>query len=101
MHMLAMFLQENPPDAKMMQSIIAAAVGVYALAYLVQAVIFIIPTWFISKKAGFSPWLSMLCLFPLTGVVLLYILAFSEWKVAPAQSQIAWQPPPPPAPPQA
>ena len=88
------------PDAQHMQGFLAAFIGIYAILYLVQAALFIIPTWFISKKAGFSPWLSLLCLFPLTGVILLYILAFADWKVVPAPQAIAWQPPPfPPQPP--
>jgi hypothetical protein len=85
-------------DPHQLQGIIAAAIGIYAMIYLIQAVIFIVPTWFISKKAGLSPWLSLLCLFPLTGVILLYILAFAEWKVIPAP-QMAFQPPYPPQPP--
>ena len=93
------------PDAQHMQGFLAAFIGIYFVIYLIQAVMFIIPTWFISKKAGLSPWLSMLCLFPLTGVILLYILAFADWKVVPAPQLAAWQPPPvppqPPDPPQA
>ena len=100
MHMLALFLQQNSYDPKMVPGILAAVAGFYAIAYLIQAAIFVIPSWFISKKAGFSPWLSMLCLFPLTGVVFFYIIAFSEWKTAPTTTAVAWQPPPPPAPPQ-
>ena len=43
-----------------------------------------IPFWFICKKAGFSPWLSLLDIIPLGNLVLLYVLAFAEWKVVPA-----------------
>jgi hypothetical protein len=101
MHMLALFLQQNPPDAQTMTGILAMVAGFYLIVFLVVAVPLIIPTWFICKKAGFSPFLSLLIIVPFGGLVLLYVLAFSEWKVAPAPSQIAWQPPPPPAPPQA
>ena len=62
-------------------------------------IVAIVPYWMIFKKAGFSPWLSMLCLFPLTGVVFFYIIAFAEWKTAPTTTAVAWQPTPPPAPP--
>jgi hypothetical protein len=91
-------------DSNQVGGIIAAVIGVYVVFYLIQALIFIIPTWFISKKAGFSPWLSLLCLFPLTGLILLYVLAFAEWKVVPAPPPV-WQqqppyPPRPPYPPQ-
>ncbi len=54
-----------------------------------------IPCWFICKKAGFSPWLSLLCLVPAMGtLVLLYILAFADWKVTPVVPP-AWSPQPP------
>ena len=47
----------------------------------------------------------MLCLFPLTGLILFDILASADWKVVPAPSIGAWQSPPfpsqPPYPPQA
>ena len=102
MQMLALFLDQNPPDAQMMTGILAAVAGFYLIVFLVAAVILIIPVWFICKKAGFSPYLSLLIIIPFGGLVLLYVLAFSELKVAaPAPSLATWQPPPPPAPPQA
>jgi hypothetical protein len=59
----------------------------------------VFPFWFICKKAGFSPWLSLLYLVPFGGVVLNFVIAFAEWKVIPAP-QLTWQPPPyPPQPP--
>jgi cytochrome c biogenesis protein CcdA len=100
MHMLALFLQQNPYDPKMLQGIMAAVVGVSMVIGLVAVIAIIIPTWFICKKAGFSPWLSLLVVIPLGGLVLLYVVAFSEWTVAPAPPRTAWQPPLPPAPPQ-
>ena len=107
MHMLAMFLDDttvNPQiNPQMMPGILAAVVGFYAVVFLVMAVVLIIPTWFISKKAGFSPWFSLINLIPTFGVLIwLYVLAFSEWKTTSAAPALtAWQPPPPPAPPQA
>jgi hypothetical protein len=101
MHTLALFLDSNSPDPQMMTGILAAVAGFYLIVFLVAAVVLIIPVWFICKKAGFSPYLSLLILIPFGGLVLLYVLAFSEWKVAPAAPGLAaWQPPPPPAPPQ-
>jgi hypothetical protein len=35
------------------------------------------------KKAGFSPWFSLLMFIPMVSMIMLYVLAFSEWKVAP------------------
>jgi len=54
----------------------------------------ILPFWFICKKAGFSPWLSLLYLVPFGGLVLNFVLAFGEWKAVPAP-QPGWQQTPP------
>jgi hypothetical protein len=35
------------------------------------------------KKAGFSPWFSLLMFVPMVNFVMLYVLAFSDWKVVP------------------
>jgi len=48
------------------------------------AVFAIIPFWQIFKKAGFPPALALLMLVPLVSIVMLYVLAFSPWKVVPA-----------------
>jgi len=42
------------------------------------------PHWMIFKKAGFSPWLSLLMLIPLLNIILLYVVGFSDWKTVPA-----------------
>ncbi len=39
----------------------------------------LIPFWQIFKKAGFSPWLSLLTMIPLVGLFALYYLAFTRW----------------------
>ena len=51
---------------------------------LVILVVAVIPYWFIWKKAGFSPWFSLLIMIPIVNIISIYILAFSEWKVVPA-----------------
>lgn len=60
-----------------------AFLALMPIFFLVGAAIVIVPLWFIWKKAGFSPWLSLLCVIPLVNLIMLYILAFSEWKVVP------------------
>jgi len=40
----------------------------------------VLPFWFICKKAGYSPWLSLLYIVPLGGLVLNFVLAFGDWK---------------------
>ena len=39
-----------------------------------------IPYWRIFSKAGFSGWLSLLMIVPLVNLIILYIVAFSDWK---------------------
>ena len=82
-----------------------AMMVVMPMFMLFFAIIMIIPYWFIWKKAGFSPWLSLLMFLPLVNLVALYVLAFSEWKVVPVtQTTSAYPYPYPPAsipPPQA
>jgi hypothetical protein len=92
MHELAFLLQNLDPDAaRKIGAIMLLAIPIIVVVCLA---IVIIPTWFICKKAGFSPWLSLLYLVPLGGLVLLYILAFAQWKVVPLD-QVAMAPPPP------
>jgi len=99
MHELAFFLQHQP-DPEVVKRMMMLIIPIMLTIYLVVVVIVMVPCWFILKKAGFSPWLSLLCIITSLGtLVLLYVLAFSEWKVAPA-SQASWplQPPQPPYP---
>lgn len=49
----------------------------------VGTVLAIIPYWFIFKKAGFSPWLAILMILPLVNLIVLYVVAFSHWRVTP------------------
>lgn len=105
MHNLAMFLLQSSTDTENATRIIAAMFAIIPLLILIGIAVLMVPFWFILKKAGFSPWLSLVCLVPSLGVlVLLYVLAFAEWKVVPVPQQ-AWAPqppypPPPPYPPQ-
>jgi hypothetical protein len=100
---LALFLQQTQPDPEAIKGILAAMLVIIPIIIVVAIAIVMVPCWFILKKAGFSPWLSLLCIVPSLGtLVLLYVLAFSEWKVVPAPLA-AWIPPAPqpPLPPQA
>ncbi len=60
--------------------------------------IVLVPTWRICQKAGFSPWMSLLMLVPLGNLILLYILAFADWRVVPID-QLGYPPYPPQYPP--
>jgi len=98
MHLLAVLLQENQMSPDQAMKIMMAIVPLIGIFMLIAIAIVLIPCWFILKKAGFTPWLSLLCLIPSLGtLVLLYILAFADWKVVPAP-QAAYVPPYPPPP---
>ncbi len=99
--LLALFLQ-NELSQEQIQKLVFAMMAFIPILILIGIAIVLIPAWFICKKAGFSPWLSLLCLIPTLGtLVLLYILAFTDWKVAPLAAPQAFvpQPPYPPQPP--
>jgi hypothetical protein len=103
MQALAILLQQfpNQPNPEVFGRVMMMMLPLILLGYVFVVALIMAPCWFILKKAGFSPWLSLLCLVPTLGtVVLLYVLAFAEWKVVPAP-QMAWQPPPPYPPPPA
>ncbi len=48
------------------------------------AALYLIPLWQIVKKAGFHPALSLLVFVPLVNIIMLYVFAFSKWRVVPA-----------------
>jgi hypothetical protein len=47
----------------------------------------VLPYWFIFRKAGFAPALSLLMIIPLVNVVMLFFLAFAEWPVLKEQQK--------------
>ncbi|MFP5237949.1 MAG: hypothetical protein ACLGSD_18790 [Acidobacteriota bacterium] len=102
MQALAMFFLQNEIDQaqiNQIQHIMAVVMPLIFIFILIGMAIIIVPTWFICKKAGFSPWLSMICLVPTVGLlILLYVLAFADWKVTPAPP-LGFAPPQPPYPP--
>ncbi len=94
----ALFLLQNGPDTAEIQKIAIAMMTIMPILMIIGLAIIIIPFWFICKKAGFSPWLSLLNIIPLGNLILIYVLAFADWKVMPTE-QAYWQPPVPPMPP--
>jgi hypothetical protein len=96
MHFVALLLQSQP-DPEMVRHVLMTMLWIIPTVIVVGLAIVILPFWFICKKAGFSPWLSLINIIPLGNLVLIYVLAFADWKVVPAP-QAFW--PPPPYPPQ-
>ncbi|MGA3101824.1 MAG: hypothetical protein ABSD61_08185 [Terracidiphilus sp.] len=97
---LAFMLQQGI-DPDQIQHIVVAMMAILPLIILVCLAIVIVPFWFICKKAGFSPWLSLLNIVPMGNLILIYVLAFAQWKVVPVP-QLGYPPPypQPPLPPQ-
>lgn len=46
-------------------------------------VLWVVPLGIICRKAGFSPWLTLLNCIPLGNTLLLYLLAIADWKRRP------------------
>jgi hypothetical protein len=90
---LALLLQ-NGADPAQIRQLAMAMMAIIPFIVILGMIVVLIPIWFICKKAGFSPWLSLLSIIPLGGVILLYVLAFADWKTSPLPQQV-WQPPSP------
>lgn len=98
---LSIVLQQNinPEQIAQAQKMLAGLLLLVPIVWIVWAFVCGLPYWFICKKAGFSPWLSLLFLIPMGGLVLSYVVGFAEWKVMAAPTAWPPQPPyPPPAP---
>lgn len=73
-----------------------AIFAILPIFIVIGTIVMVIPYWMIYKKAGFSPWLAILMVVPLVNLILLYVVAFSQWKVVPAQQVIYSSTAPPP-----
>lgn len=60
----------------------AAHVIVLFVVFLIFFPVVVVPYWQIFKKAGFAPILSILIIVPLVNLIVLYYVAFSDWKRA-------------------
>jgi len=95
------FLLQQGPSADDIQHMVVAMMAILPLIILIFLAIVIVPFWFICKKAGFSPWLSLLNIVPMGNLILIYVLAFAQWKVMPIPQTPYIPPyPQPPLPPQ-
>jgi hypothetical protein len=79
-----------------LQAILLILIPIFSILYIAVQVV---PYWFIWKKAGFSPWFSLLMFVPLLNLVMLYVLAFSQWKVVPIAQPLPANYPPSTLPP--
>ena len=77
-------MDQTAVDPAQVQHIMAAMVPILGLIGIIIIALLIVPFWFAFKKAGLSPWLSLLVLVPGIGLLLtLYVLAFARWRVVP------------------
>jgi hypothetical protein len=96
MHFVTL-LAQNQPDPVLIRHILMTMMFIVPIVILASIALVMVPCWFILKKAGFSPWLALLCILPSLGtLILLYVIAFAEWKVSPVQ-QALYPPVAPPA----
>jgi hypothetical protein len=52
------------------------------LPYLMIVILTAIPSFFVFKKAGLSPWWAAIAIVPLGTVIILWIVAFSNWPAS-------------------
>ncbi len=77
-------MDQTAVDPTQVQHAMAAMVPIIGFVVVLVNALIIVPFWFAFKKAGLSPWLSLLALIPLGGFLIpLYILAFARWRVVP------------------
>ena len=84
------YIHSHSPIAKIrgMDSTTIIRIVAGLIFVFVMLPVVVIPYWKIFSKAGFSGWLSLLILFPLVNLIVLYIVAFSEWKTIPKPESI-------------
>lgn len=98
-HLLLLFLQDSADTNAAVQTFMGL-MAILPLLILIGFAVVIVPFWFICKKAGFSPWLSLLNIVPFGFLILIYVLAFSNWRTQPQQAAYPSPYPPQPAYPQ-
>jgi ATP/ADP translocase len=59
------------------------------LIQLIVLAIFLIPMSNIVKRAGYSPWLTLLGLVPIVNLVMFLVFAFSTWPRQRAETPVA------------
>lgn len=81
---VAVWCFANASESAQSMRLLVVCVGV--VAALFAATIVTVPFWFIFKRAGARPALSIVMLVPLVNLAALYWIAFSQWNLGPAQS---------------
>lgn len=71
-----------------MDNAASAMMGAELLVQLIVGAVLLIPMSNIVKRAGYSPWLTLLGLIPLVNLVMFLVFAFSEWPRLRAQKTV-------------
>ena len=58
-----------------------ALLSIIAFIVVIELIFTVVPFWFIFKKAGYHPALSLLMIIPFIDVAIRFYLAFSDWPV--------------------
>lgn len=87
---------QQQPDAAQIQHYMLAMLPIFGFFIIIAWALIIVPFWQIFKKSGMGGPLSLLMVLPLVNIVMLYILAFSRWKVVPAPEFSGYPPAYPP-----
>ena len=75
-------MDQTSVDPAQVQRMIGVMAPLFGIVIIVAIAALIVPFWVAFKKAGLSPWLSMLIFIPGVGLlVTLYVLAFAKWRV--------------------
>jgi hypothetical protein len=67
---------------------------VLGIVFIPCLLIVVLPFWQIFKKAGFPPALSLLMVVPFVSLIVIFVVAFSEWPALKKSAQgPGWIPP--------
>jgi heme/copper-type cytochrome/quinol oxidase subunit 2 len=112
MELLAQMTQATPDPAAVAALLGSGVFLVVCLVIALVVIVFHVLIYFmIFQRTGMNPWLSLLMLVPIANLIMLIILAFTEWpiqrEVRALRAQLSggtiypgtMAPPPPPGPP--
>jgi hypothetical protein len=91
---LLALVQSDPEQNRQAFAAVAGMMGIFMIIGFAMMAFMVFLFWRILSKAGFPGPLALIALFPgLGSLVILCILAFGDWKVAPAVPAAYYRPP--------
>jgi hypothetical protein len=90
-------MDPNSPQAQAQaMHMFAAMLPLIGLFAIICIAVIVFPLWKICTKAGLSGALSLLVIVPFGILIVLYIVAFSQWKIMPTSDTVVYPPSYPP-----